>query len=428
MKGGEHFNSVGNHVGISTKVSANTLWIWNLDITITRSLAASVERIYCLAPWPQRDRTINIYRRTTTHPAALRVLAIVIWTMASSVFVAGKRKIVYDVVSLAIIEDPSQQAAAAVTTAANKDNLVRLDVLLLHGMAPVGRKCWGYKDHTGNNKSVMKNGKLASENVSTFIESIRQLSKNEISHVKLIMPDRPGYCDSDTAPSVREEEGGVDGGTAMGYSYAQFASDMLTVIKHATTGDEDDDDDDKKRHLIILGTSSGGPCALAVRNRILSASNLLPNHVFLGTIICSSDCPYSHPQCPQAVTEEDAKDLNGRSIEQYAHDESLKRFRRKSKHGFVTDYLLERSDWGFDLAAPSRDGSGDDRAHYCCERVHMYVGGENDYKSIRLGVQFLKELIGGDATLQILEDEDHFYASRKPEVLAKLLVTMMSPR
>ena len=343
--------------------------------------------------------------------------------MTSFVLLADKRKIVYDVVSLAIIEGPSQQAA--VVTDANKESQTRLDVLLLHGMAPVGRKCWGFKDHTGNKKSVMKNGKLACENVSTFIESIRQLSNNEISHVRLIMPDRPGYVDSDAAPSLREEVC-VDNGETMGYSYAQFASDMLTVIKHATAGD-DDDDDNKKRHLIILGTSSGGPCALAVRNRILSASHSLTNHTFLGTIICSSDCPYSHPQCPQAVTEEDAKDLNGRSIEQYAQDESLKRFRRKSKHGFVTDYLLERSDWGFDLAA-SFHVSGDDRVHRCCDRVHMYVGGENDYKSIRLGVHFLKELIGVDARLQILDEEDHFYASRKPELLAKLLVTMIRSR
>jgi len=90
----------------------------------------------------------------------------------------------------------------------------------------------------------------------------------------------------------------------------------------------------------------------------------------------------------------------------------------------VTDYLLERSDWGFDLAAVS----GDAHAHHSCNRVHMYIGGENDYKSIRLGAQFLKELIGGETRLQILDEEDHFYASRKPELLAKLLVTMISPR
>jgi hypothetical protein len=58
----------------------------------------------------------------------------------------------------------------------------------------------------------------------------------------------------------------------------------------------------------------------------------------------------------------------------------------------------------------------------------MYVGGDDDYKSIRLGAQFLRELIGDDARLQILDEEDHFYASRKPELLAKLLATMTSPR
>ena len=339
--------------------------------------------------------------------------------MAQFVFVTDKRKIVYDVVSLSIIEETEE--------AIKDDHHVYLDVLLLHGMAPIGRKCWGFKDHSGNNTSLMKNGKLASENINTFIETIRQYSNHKISHVRLIMPDRPGYCDSDAAPVVRG--GGCDDNDAsMGYSYAQFATDMLTVIDHTRTNNDGDDngtiDYGKKRDLIIVGTSSGGPCALAVRNRILSETASLPNHLFLGTIICSSDCPYSHPQCPQAVTEEDTKDLNGRTIQQYAQDESLKRFRRKSKHGFVTDYLLERSDWGFDLAAEC----GDDRAHHCCNKVHMYVGGENDYNSIRLGVQFLKELIGSDASLQILDDEDHFYASRKPEVLAKLLVTMISSR
>ena len=332
--------------------------------------------------------------------------------MAQLVLVKDKRKIVYDVVSLSIIEEAEEVS--------KDDHHVYLDVLLLHGMAPVGRKCWGFKDHSGNNTSLMKNGKLASENVNTFIDQIRQYLIDKISHVRLIMPDRPGYCDSDAAPVVRGE-GCDDNEASMGYSYAQFATDMLTVIEHARTNN-DGDDNGKKRDLIIVGTSSGGPCALAVRNRILSDTASLPNHLFLGTIICSSDCPYSHPQCPQTVTEEDTKDLHGRTIQQYAQDESLKRFRRKSKHGFVTDYLLERSDWGFDLAAECSD----DRAHHCCNKVHMYVGGENDYNSIRLGVQFLKELIGSDANLQILDDEDHFYASRKPEVLAKLLVTMIS--
>ena len=337
--------------------------------------------------------------------------------MAQFVFVEDKRKIVYDVVSLAIIDETAKQTAATV------GDHVYLDVLLLHGMAPVGRKCWGLKDHSGN---LMKNGKLASENVNTFIETIRQHSNNKIAHVKLIMPDRPGYCDSDAAPLVRGQR--CDNEAATCYSYAQFATDMLTVIEHARTNNDGDDDgtidNGKKRELIIVGTSSGGPCALSVRNRILSETTSLPNHLFLGTIICSSDCPYSHPQCPQTVTEEDTKDLNGRSIQQYAEEESLKRFRRKSKHGFVTDYLLERSDWGFDLAAVS----GDAHAHHSCNRVHMYIGGENDYKSIRLGAQFLKELIGGETRLQILDKEDHFYASRKPELLAKLLVTMISPR
>jgi len=345
--------------------------------------------------------------------------------MAPFFSIDDTRKIVYDVVSLAIIDQSSQQASTV--SDSDKDDHLCLDVLLLHGMAPVGRKCWGLKDHTSNN-SLMKNGKLASDNVNIFIEAIRQHSNNKISHVRLIMPDRPGYCDSDAAPAVKEQ--GCDDGANKGYSYAQFATDMLRVVAHATAGDDDDDgelDSARKRSLIVLGTSSGGPCALAIRNRILSETSSLPNHIFLGTITCSSDCPYSHPHCPQAVTAEDAKDLNGRSIQQYVQDESLKRFRRNSKHGFVTDYLLERTDWGFDLAAPSHV-SCDDRANHRCNRVHMYVGGEDDYKSIRLGAQFLRELIGDDARLQILDEEDHFYASRKPELLAKLLATMTSPR
>ena len=65
-----------------------------------------------------------------------------------------------------------------------------LDVLLLliHGMAPVSRKCWGLKDHTNtNNNSSMKNGKLASKIITTFMEAIQQYdSNNEISHVRMI--------------------------------------------------------------------------------------------------------------------------------------------------------------------------------------------------------------------------------------------------
>jgi hypothetical protein len=203
--------------------------------------------------------------------------------MAPFFSINDTRKIVYDVVSHAIIEKSSQQASTVSDT--DKDDHVCLDVLLLHGMAPVGRKCWGLKDHTSNNNSLMKNGKLASDNVNTFVEAIRQHSNNKISHVRLIMPDRPGYCDSDAAPSVK----GCDDGANKGYSYAQFATDMLKVVAHATAGDDDDYgelDSARKRSLIVLGTSSGGPCALAIRNRILSETSSLPNHIFLGTIIC----------------------------------------------------------------------------------------------------------------------------------------------
>jgi pimeloyl-ACP methyl ester carboxylesterase len=330
------------------------------------------------------------------------------------------RTIAYDVVSLPIIEEPSNNKADAV------------DVLLLHGMAPIGRKCWGFKDHANNN-SLMKNGKLASENIKTFIKTIQQHSNNEISQVRLIIPDRPGYCDSDVAPSVKEKSRDEDNGATQGYSYEQFATDMLTVIEHATADGVDDDvntdydvNQPRKRLLIILGTSSGGPCSLSLRNRILSQSSSLRNHNFIGTIVCSPDCPYSHPQCPQAVIDEDTKDLNGRSIFQYAQDESLKRFRKKSKHGFVTDYLLERSDWGFDLgfdlAAPHVSSDG---AHHSGKAVHIYIGGENDHKAIRLGAPFLKHLIGNDARLEVLDEEDHFYASRKPDILAKLIATLM---
>lgn len=89
--------------------------------------------------------------------------------MAQLVLVTDKRKIVYDVVSLSTIEEQEKQAAATIVKG---DHHVYLDVLLLHGMAPIGRKCWGFKDHSGNNTSLMKNGKLASENVNTFIETI----------------------------------------------------------------------------------------------------------------------------------------------------------------------------------------------------------------------------------------------------------------
>mmetsp|Transcript_16568 Transcript_16568/g.34970 ORF Transcript_16568/g.34970 Transcript_16568/m.34970 type:complete len:343 (+) Transcript_16568:236-1264(+) len=313
------------------------------------------------------------------------------------------RKIAYDIVSLPI--DEQQDIGED-----GNNNHLQLDVLLLHGMAPVGRKCWGLIDHSGRGAPT-KNGRTADENLTTLKDTIQSANNRDgnmqVKKIKFIMPDRPGYVDSDPAPEIEEDVG--DSGPT-NYSYTQFARDMYRIIE-----DLNSHDNDEKRHLIVLGTSSGGPCALAVSNLFWRTSPATSS--LLGTILTSADCPYAHAQCPPEVTQEDEKDLNGRTHREYAQEESLKKFRRKSKAGFANDYLLERLPWGFEV---QQTGTDETR-----KPVHMYVGGEDDYLSIRLGAPFLKQILGDSATLEILEGEDHFYASRKPEVLAKMILKMV---
>lgn len=213
------------------------------------------------------------------------------------------------------------------------------------------------------------------------------------------------------------------------------ASDHRSAVKAG------DADGISERLLIVLGTSSGGPGALALRHRLLNDTDVeddeLRNYYtggVAGTILCSSDCPYAHPSCPGEILEEDAKDLNGRTGGEYVRDESQKSFRERNRLGWIADYALERNDWGFDLARQrqSRIEEGtcphheEDGAQFCSPVVHAYVGGPRDFAASRLCGPFLAELLGGDATLEEMSDQDHFYASRKPAVLARMIVNLIA--
>jgi pimeloyl-ACP methyl ester carboxylesterase len=155
--------------------------------------------------------------------------------------------------------------------------------------------------------------------------------------VRLIAVDRPGYGGSSDPPA--------------GYSYARFAADLAALAD--ALGVEG---------FAVAGHSSGGPYALA-------AAALLPGRV-LACAAVSSDPPYSHPRCPDAVHRSDGMSADGKGGF-YGRDPLAKVSAWRAKVlaaeagaerkwpwrqgvlGFVTDFTLERIPW----SAPSPDGA-----------------------------------------------------------------------
>ena len=282
---------------------------------------------------------------------------------------ASGRRIAYDAVALKI--HPEED-----------DERVDVDVLLLHGMSPAGRKCWNFADR-GPQNVPQYDAKSIARNVRRLVEAVRSgpCGGTRVAELRLVMPDRPGYGDSDPAcEGIGEEEGAVEAG----YSYRRFSGDMRRVLEHAALN-RGPGSARRRRHLILLGTSSGGPCALALRDRLLNdarSGNVREHYTggVIGTIICSSDGPYARRDCPSEIAAEDGKSLDGRSTREYVREESRKPFRRSSKPGWITDYTLERNDWGFELgfdgaggAAAGRSSGGEDGS--CSPTVHVYTGG-----------------------------------------------------
>lgn len=355
--------------------------------------------------------------------------------------VDGGRSIAYDAIALTVFPEPDgDDGGAAARATPPPDDVVDVDVLLLHGMSPAGRRCWNFADRGGGGGARDARRRLA--------EAARSEAGDgggRVGALRLIMPDRPGYGDSDAACDGIGDDGGGAGAAAAlaaGYSYRRFAADMARLLEHARDGGSGAGGGGarrrrRRRHLIVLGTSSGGPCALAVRDRLLrdrDAGDLLREYYdggAMGTIVCSSDGPYAHPDCPPEINEEDRKSLAGRSTEEYLREESRRPFRTKSWRGWITDYTLERRDWGFELGrdedgvAAAAGSSAGERAGFCSPTVHVYTGGPRDFAASRMCGPFLTELIGDDAAFEAMEGQDHFYASRRPAVLAGMVTKLV---
>ena len=67
-----------------------------------------------------------------------------------------------------------------------------------------------------------------------------------------------------------------------------------------------------------------------------------------------------------------------------------------------------------------------EEAGFCAPTVHVYTGGGRDFAVSRRCDPFLKKLLGAGATLLVLEDQDHFYVSRKPAVLAWMVSELVT--
>ena len=380
------------------------------------------------------------------------------------------RKIVYDIVTLDIPppqktqeqeQDPpeGEDETSTIPTNTTMGTTGRLDdtkeqanlnILLLHGMAPNGRKCWGYIKG-----SRTKNGNTVEENLEELTDSIQQHqqrshSTRTIIKIRLILPDRPGYCDSDPILiSNKNPNEDSDTSKVVHYSYKQFASDMETLIQHVVMKDgksnrqeqekEHSQQQSQQQYWIVLGTSSGGPCALSVTHYLFlnpQSKDIQKQHHFLGTILCSSDGPYKHPSCPANIWEQDSKYFNDMTIYEYTLKESKKKFRKHIQNGFMVDFLLERQDngWGYDYnvflpatttSTNSSDNIQDNKTNTALFPVHLYLGGEKDDLTIRMVAPFLQQWISGEnnknVPLYVLSSEDHFYASRRPHILGTMI-------
>ena len=202
------------------------------------------------------------------------------------------------------------------------------------------------------------------------------------SGVRLIAIDRPGYGGSTDPPAC--------------YSYAKFAYDLAQLADALNI-----------ERFAVAGHSSGGPYALA-------AAALLPSRV-LACAAVSSDPPYSHPRCPEAVRLSDGMSVDGKGGF-YGRDPVAKVSNWRAKVcaaeggegkkwawkqgvvGFVTDFMLERLPWSFrieDIAL------GD--------RLSIWYG-TRDYEPMIVGAPWMQSLVPG-SQLRVVQDGKHSFKS-----------------
>ena len=204
--------------------------------------------------------------------------------------------------------------------------------------------------------------------------------------VRLIALDRPGYGDSSNPPA--------------GYSYKQAADDIEQLADALGV-----------QHFAVAGHSSGGPYALAV-------AALLPSRVTACAAICS-DPPYAHARTPDAVRASDtmATDFYGKdpvakvgkwaAKAMEAGPASKRHAWKQGPVGFVTDFMLERLPWAFQIESIELG-----------ERLTFWVG-EKDYPSIVLGAPWMQALVPG-SRLRVVKDGTHGFKS-DPDHLRAIL-------
>lgn len=212
--------------------------------------------------------------------------------------------------------------------------------------------------------------------------------------VRLIAIDRPGYGASTDPPA--------------GYSYAHFVADLKELA-----------DALHLERFCVAGHSSGGPYALA-------AAALLPDRV-LACAAVSSDPPYNHPRCPDAVRLSDGMSVDGKGGF-YGRDPVAKVANWRAKVfaseagedrqwpwkqgviGFVTDFTLERIPWSFRIEDVKLG-----------ERLSIWYG-TKDYDAMILGAPWMQSLVPG-SQVRAVPDGKHSFKS-EPEHMQAILTTL----
>lgn len=215
-----------------------------------------------------------------------------------------------------------------------------------------------------------------------------------VTGVRLIAIDRAGYGGSDCPPAC--------------YSYSHFVADLTELV-----------DALKIERFCVVGHSSGGPYALA-------AAALLPSRVIACAAV-SSDPPYNHPRCPDAVRLSDGMAVDGKGGF-YGRDPVAKVSNWRDKvfasdvgedrrwpwkqgvRGFVTDFMLERIPWSFRIESIELG-----------ERLTFWYG-TKDYDSMILGSPWMQSLVPC-SQVRVVQDGKHSFKS-DPEHLGAILAEL----